>query len=337
MHAAAPLTAHGVHVAMAPSHAHAHTIPLRALDRLEWAVDSFIRAADLQPVPLGHERTIETTLDEVMLAVRVAEREGVAPPDILPRIDPVRAVHARSELWRRLQAWPRGITADYVTLDLLLNGLPTAARGSVSRTLEDLLLRSPVVDHHRTTIAWQRDIFRANIVARTGERRVLYLGCGSARDIATLGAEASRPDVTLWLNDVDAEALSTAARHLAGLGWHTHTDQGHASKRMGVLGAHGPFDLVMLGTLPDHLSDAQLEWLLPQALRATAPGGVLCFASAQAPYPSREWLAYCADWRVFERTSSRLASLLKRAGVGRWATISSPKPELLSFVTVTRP
>jgi SAM-dependent methyltransferase len=288
-------------------------------------------------MPLGHERTIETTLGEVMLAVRVAEREGVAAPDILPRLDPVRAVHARSELWRRLQAWPRGITADYVTLDLLLNGMPTAARGSVARALEDLLLTSPVVAHHRATIVWQRDLFQARIVAHAGERRVLYLGCGSARDISTLGAEAARPDVTLWLNDIDAEALSTAERHLAGLGWHAHTDQGHASKRMGALGAHGPFDLVMLGTLPDQISDAQLEWLLPQALRATAPGGVLCFASAQAPYPSREWLAYCADWRFFERTGNRLASLLKRSGVGRWATVSSPLPELLSFVTVTRP
>lgn len=327
----------GVRIAMALSHAHAHTIPLRALDRLEWAVDTFIRAADIQPVPLGHEGTIETTLREVMLAVRVAEREGIAPPDIVPRLDPVRAVHARSELWRRLQAWPRGITADYVTLDLLLNGMPTAARGSVSRALEDLLLASPVVEHHRASMVWQRDIFLSHIVSRPGDRRVLYLGCGSARDISTLGAEAARPDVTLWLNDVDAEALSTAERHLAGLGWHTQADQGHASKRMGTLGALGPFDLVMLGTLPDQLSDAQLEWLLPQALRATAPGGLLCFASAQAPHPSREWLAYCADWRFFERTSDRLASLLKRSGVGRWATVSSPLPELVSLVTVTRP
>lgn len=319
--------------------AHALALPGRplVLDRLERGVDAFVRAADLQPVPADHRPALEAALHEVLVAVSEAEREGVSARELAALVDPVRAVHARSSVWQRLQSWPRGIAGDAVTLDLLVNGVASSPGGSVARMLEEMLFASPIVEHHALTTMWQRGVFTSHLAARPNQPRVLYLGCGSARDITALGIAAARPDATIVLNDMDGDTLASTARHLEALGWHVQVDIGHASKRMGTLAAEGPFDLVMLGTLPDQLSDAQLEWLLPQALRASAPGGLLCCACAHSPYPTREWLEYCGAWRFFSRSTKQVRQLLKRSGVSRWAALSSPRPELVTLVTVQRP
>ena len=208
------------------------------------------------------------------------------------------------------QAWPRGYPGDFELIERLLDADPDGAPGTLERVLEGCVLQLPIVWQYRAKVAWQAQLVRRQLGGAGGEPvRVLSIACGGCRDLLLLEPhELSRLD--LVLSDPDCDALALSEARLAPRVGRLRGVPGSALRSATRLRAHGPFDVILVGSLLDHLPERAAGTLLNQAAAMLAPGGRLGATNVAAGNPWRLMLELIANWTLIERSEDQMSRLM---------------------------
>jgi SAM-dependent methyltransferase len=333
---------------------------------LDEAVDQFIALDDPGAIDRTQDprrfHTIIAAVHNLCGALLEGESAGVSRDQVLPRLAPVRAIHARSPFIARLQQWPRGYPGDFETIEYLWRGR-NAAVDRTSFYLEHYALTAPVAEQHRQKVRRQ-----AELIGRTLDRqgRVVLLACGSAPDLR-LVVESSRlgsgvPGVpgfqgsgsgfenrnrgtaeplepteprsgSVLLNDMDPAALAYCRTALGPFADRCRFESGHALRILHRLTE--PADLIMAGGLFDYLPDRACRAILSTARRRLAPGGRLFFTNIAIGNPYRPWLEYCGEWSLIERTEEQVRALVDNEDGGLDVQVERDVTGLTLLVTVS--
>lgn len=285
------------------------------LDRLQKACDSFLALADqtpASPVELLHDTA--AGLHRFATAILACEDAGLRRPHLLPHLEELRALHARSPFVHRLQTWPRGYPGDFETVEWLCEATNRAEAGTVPWGIEQYALQSPVAQQHRNKIGLQARAVLAAVQARSNAR-IASIGCGGCRDLALVQDFIAGHPASFVLIDADPGALAFARERIGRIAGRCEFIAGRVPRVLGAAAAAGPFDLIVAGGLFDYLPDRWTEATLRQVRRMLAAGGRLLFSNIAAGNPFRPWLEYLAEWRLIERQESDVRRLLTAAGL----------------------
>jgi SAM-dependent methyltransferase len=257
-------------------------------------------------------RTV-VAMHSIATAVIACEEAGLTREEMLPALEPVRALHARSPFVHRLQAWPRGYPGDFETVEWLCDARNRAAAGTVPWAIEQCSLQSPLAQQHRNKVGLQaRAILKALVAKPTA--RIASIGCGGCRDLSMVQDYIPADHGRFVLVDADADALAFARERLDQLDGRCTFINGRVPRVLTKLRDAERFDLVVAGGLFDYLSDRWAVATLEAIRTMLGPGGRLFLSNIAAGNPFRPWIEYLADWWLIERQESDMMRLLEQAG-----------------------
>jgi SAM-dependent methyltransferase len=270
-------------------------------------------------------------------AVRRAENQGMPRGDIINAVLPARLLHESSPFVRRLQTWPRGYPGDFETIEYICNAVVRAPRTSVGYFIEYHCLHDITAQQHRNKVTWQADRILEAAFHRPSAN-ILSVACGASPDVRRVQEFIATKSCSIYLNDMDAEAIAFSKAHLPALRSATHDLPGdvfNLTRRLKELPAA---DLILAGGLFDYLDDRQIVWLLPRLFRQLAAGGKICFTNVAKENPNRVWLDYFGGWHLIERSESDVADLISSSGLSHTSTthIERDTTGLTLLVSLTR-
>lgn len=250
-------------------------------------------------------------------ALLECEHAGVDPEFLRAQVAPIRDMHRRSALCRRLQDWPRGYPGDWESIDYLLDGINRTPVDDFGHALEQHALWCAASQQHRNKVLHQTRLYD-RLFSRAPDAKVLSIACGGSRDLASLVHRAPDFHGTVVLNDADGTALDVSLARLAPFGDRCVRLEGSALGVVSQASGHGPFDLVVAGGLFDYLSDGLAIRLLREVYRrCVAHDGVFLFTNITAGNPYRPWMSYMGSWVLIERSDLDILEICRRAGIGQ--------------------
>jgi SAM-dependent methyltransferase len=285
-----------------------------AIERLRGECQRFLAiepARDGRTLDLLHRTVV--AMHSFATAVTACEEAGATRLELLPVLDAVRTLHARSPFVHRLQAWPRGYPGDFETVEWLCDARNRAEIGSVPWAVEQCALQSPLAQQHRNKVALQARAILSTVMA-TPDARIASIGCGGCRDLAQIQGYVAPGRGTFVLIDADADALAFARERLDRLDGRCRFVQGRVPRVLGQLRGEEGFDLVVAGGLFDYLPHRWAVATLTAVRDRLRPGGRVFLSNIAAGNPFRPWIEYLADWWLIERQESDLLRLLDEAG-----------------------
>src|SRR6185436_42187 len=110
------------------------------------------------------------SLHRFSTAILMCERAGLDRATLLPHLERLRALHARSPFVARLQAWPRGYAGDFETVEYICDAGNKASPGTVPWAIEECALQSPVAQQHRNKVALQARAILSAVIANPRAR-----------------------------------------------------------------------------------------------------------------------------------------------------------------------
>jgi SAM-dependent methyltransferase len=243
--------------------------------------------------------------------VRLAEWRAFSRAHIGPLL-------ARSPLMRSAAEKPLGYPVD----DELLNALYSEQAQGCSlfaRALTQYWRQETAARAGLTRAEYLIDKIRAVVDSNPHRRvRVASIGCGAAREIATLLARW--PDLgaclDLILLDPDERIVRYCERTLAPLAAATGARMRFVqapirrlllTRNLGT--ALGECDLIYSAGLFDYLDQRCFVALLRGLYRALRPGGTMAIASLAADNPSRPAMEFFCDWFLVHREEYELRAL----------------------------
>jgi SAM-dependent methyltransferase len=304
------------------------TIALATLDAPPTAADSRAGALDRLRLDCGRLLALEShrparTLDllhatvvamhSLATAITACEDASLTRLELLPALDGVRTLHARSPFVRRLQTWPRGYPGDFETVEWLCDARNRAEPGTVPWAIEQCSLQSPLAQQHRNKVGLQARAILSALVANPAAR-IASIGCGGCRDLSLIQDYVPPSHGRFVLVDSDADALAFARERLARLAGRCTFVQGRVPRVFGKVREAGPFDLIVAGGLFDYLPDRWAIATLSAAREQLAPGGRLLLSNIATGNPFRPWIEYLADWWLIERDEADVRRLLGQGG-----------------------
>jgi len=287
--------------------------PATALTLLDDTVAGFLQLLEtVPPSPIDLLHATAAAMHRFSTAILLCERAGLDRATILPHIESLRALHARSPFVARLQAWPRGYAGDFETVEYICDAHNRAATGTVSWAIEECALQSPVAQQHRNKVGLQARAILSTVLANPGAR-VASIGCGGCRDLSLIQDYLTAGQGQFVLVDADAEALAYAGSRLSRLTGRCTLVTGAVPRVLPRLVPLAPFDLVIAGGLFDYLPDRWAIATLRSLARVLKPGGRLLFSNIAEGNPFRPWIEYLADWRLIERGPADIEQLIAEA------------------------
>jgi SAM-dependent methyltransferase len=296
------------------------TLPVAA-DPRTVAIDRLRRRCErlLALTPCRPERTLDllhgtaVAMHAFAAAITACEEAGLSRADLLPLLESVRALHARSPFVHRLQAWPRGYPGDFETVEWLCDARNRAPIGTVQWAIEQCALQSPVAQQHRNKVSLQARAILSTLVANP-EARIASIGCGGCRDLSLIQDYVPPAHGTFVLIDADADALTFARERLDRLDGRCRFVHGRVPRALAKVRDAGGFHLVVAGGLFDYLPERWAVATLTAAREGLLPGGRLLFSNIATGNPFRPWIEYLADWTLIERDEAAVVRLLAEAG-----------------------
>ena len=246
-------------------------------------------------------------------AVTECEDAGLTRLELLPLLEGVRALHARSPFVHRLQTWPRGYPGDFETVEWLCDAGNRAEADTVPWALEQCALQSPLAQQHRNKVGLQGRAILSTLVAKPAGR-IASIGCGGCRDLSLIQDYVPPTHGSFVLVDADADALAFARERLDRLEGRCTFILGRVPRALARVQGAGPFDLVVAGGLFDYLPDRWAVATLTAARELLGPGGRMFLSNIARGNPFRPWIEYLADWWLIERDEADLRRLLAQAG-----------------------
>ena len=288
--------------------------PVSVLGNLQAAAGDFLRldgAPPGSPPALMHETAC--CLHRFAAAVGACEEAGLERAELLPHLEPLRALHAGSPFVARLQTWPRGYAGDFETVEWLCDATNRAPAGTVAWGIEQYALQSPLAQQHRNKVALQaRAVLTA--VNDNPHARIASIGCGGCRDLSLVQEYVGDTEARFVLIDADADALAFARTRLPAIADRSEFVHGTVPRILSSVSSRGPFDLVVAGGLFDYLPDRWALATLRAVRRLLTPGGRLLFSNIARGNPFRVWIEYLAEWQLIERDEQDLERLLTESG-----------------------
>jgi extracellular factor (EF) 3-hydroxypalmitic acid methyl ester biosynthesis protein len=287
--------------------------PGAALAILDDTVASFMQLLDTVPhssTDLLHETA--AAMHRFSTAVLICERAGLDRATLLPHLQSLRALHARSPFVARLQVWPRGYAGDFETIEYICDARNQATPGTVSWAIEECALQSPVAQQHRNKVGLQARAILSTVLGNP-EARVASIGCGGCRDLSLIQDYLAPDQGRFVLVDADAHALEFARTRLTQIADRCEMVAGSVPRVLTRLNAREPFDIVVAGGLFDYLPDRWALSTLKAIGRMLKPGGRLLFSNIAEGNPFRPWIEYLADWTLNERGPADVEQLILAA------------------------
>lgn len=276
-------------------------------------------------------------MHSIATAVIACEDAGLTRLEMLPVLEPVRALHARAPFVHRLQTWPRGYPGDFETVEWLCDARNRAEPGTVPWAIEQCSLQSPLAQQHRNKVGLQARAILKALVAKPSAR-IASIGCGGCRDLSMVQDYIPAGHGQFVLVDADAGALAFARERLDRLEGRCAFVNGRVPRVLTKLRAGGGFDLVVAGGLFDYLSDRWAVATLAAVRQMLVPGGRLFLSNLASGNPFRPWIEYLADWWLIERQESDMLRLLEQAGFDPdLATVSRDSSGLALLVDAVSP
>jgi DNA-binding SARP family transcriptional activator len=241
------------------------------------------------------------SIRDLLEALGTAEREGVTPAEIATLLAGTEQLWRRCDLVRQMIAAPLGEPGSLATLEWLREGGIRTA-DPVGRALEMHLLESPIAAQLRARANWE--LCRMIDLLASPDRhapRLLLLGPRGGADLAAALPLLQQLKAHVTLSDLGDDALSVARLQLAPLGERLIAVGADAFSQLAAIAATGPFDLVLTGTLFDHLPARHATWLTEHLLPLLSPGGVLCVSSLATGDSYGPWLRHVVHWSLAER------------------------------------
>jgi extracellular factor (EF) 3-hydroxypalmitic acid methyl ester biosynthesis protein len=286
------------------------------------AVQRFHSALAAAPVSAGPP-VLRGHLQEAIEVIRedfAALAEGLDPETYTTRkalcADLLQPLLAQSPFLRRALEKPLGYAGDFEMMNMLYRD-PWEGDTPLGRALNVCFTDEPAATANKNRIAYLDELIREK--AGNASLRIASIGCGPAKEIEVLLAEAPefgpRLDVTLvdqeqLAIDQCARTIPTARRCKAGLRELLHGDW------------PGPgecFDLIYSAGMFDYLGDGLFEAVTRKLFQALAPGGELVIGNVAAHNPSRWIMEYFADWCLIHRAPTELIELGARSsGTQPW-------------------
>jgi SAM-dependent methyltransferase len=286
-----------------------------AVEELQQFVYDFMRLehGQMREEELYHR--LLAVVHQICAAILRCEQAQLERDEILPILEPVRLVHARSPFVNRLQKWPRGYPGDFETVEYLVRG-ENHAEDPVARSCEAYALSRAIAQQHRNKVQHQAARIIRTMVSNPGHTRIASIACGSCPDLRTLLPQLPELAGEIWLNDLDRGAIEfsrAALRSIEAKCIFRESDAITFARRM----PRNAFDLVMAGGLFDYLDERPATLLIRMAYMALAPGGTFFFTNIAAGNPYRTLIEYFGDWKLKERTEDEMIAFCEAAGISR--------------------
>jgi SAM-dependent methyltransferase len=285
-----------------------------AVHRLTRDCERLLAIEPCQPgrtLDLLHQTVV--AMHSIATAIIACEDAGLTRLEMLPVLEPVRALHARAPFVHRLQTWPRGYPGDFETVEWLCDARNRAEPGTVPWAIEQCSLQSPLAQQHRNKVGLQARAILKTLVAKPAAR-IASIGCGGCRDLSMVQDYVPAGHGQFVLVDADAAALAFARDRLELLDGRCTFVNGRVPRVLTKLRAGGGFDLVVAGGLFDYLPDRWAIATLAAVRQMLAPGGRLFLSNIASGNPFRPWIEYLADWWLIERHEPDMLRLLEQAG-----------------------
>ena len=141
------------------------------------------------------------------------------------------------------------------------------------------------------------------------EPRVLVLGCGPARDIATCTSAVVGSRARFVAVDRDARALARAREICTEHG----VDADFVSANVVTFDPDQRFDVIWSAGLFDYLSDRLFVRLVRRYARSLSPTGQIVIGNFQT-HSTRNYMELVGNWSLNYRTAERLGELAGEAG-----------------------
>jgi extracellular factor (EF) 3-hydroxypalmitic acid methyl ester biosynthesis protein len=228
---------------------------------------------------------------------------------------------AESPFLRRALEKPLGYAGDFEMMNMLYRD-PWEGGTPLGSALNVCFTNEPAAIANKNRIAYLGKLIREK--AGNDSLRIASIGCGPAKEIEALLAEAPElgPRLDITLVDQEQLALDQCARtiptawlHKAGL---------RELLRDGWPGRGRRFDLIYSAGMFDYLGDRLFEAVTRKLFQTLAPGGELIIGNVAAHNPSRWVMEYFADWCLIHRTPTELVELGARSsGTQPWVDAES--------------
>ncbi|MCI0487032.1 MAG: class I SAM-dependent methyltransferase [Blastocatellia bacterium] len=258
------------------------------------------------------------SLYDLFNRVFACERAGFLRQEILEHLNPVRESCGRSEIFSRLQNWPRGYPGDFETIEYMCEARNQAEKETLAYCYEEFALRCPPSQQHRNRVQYQSELILDTLLNSSRPASVLSIACGSGRDLRAVQNALKGTRGRIALNDADPEAIAFLRSKLESSGEICEFHEGNILHLIGEMEQKGPFNLVLAGSLLDYLSDRQAIYLIANVTRRLLkPGGKFYFSNIAGENPYRAFMEYLTSWILRERSEERVLSLCAQAGVER--------------------
>ena len=265
---------------------------------------------------LGAYHRILANVHGICGLIVALERSGATRKDLLPTLEPARAIYGKSPFGSRLQKWPRGYAGDFETVEYICDCANRVEEPSLAHYLEEMSLRCPIAAQHRGKIRHQADLVHQTIQTKAAPA-ILSVGCGGCRDLMLITHELGARPCKLVLNDLESDAIQLAEARLSRTSAQRHyvVNTVLRPEALDQISRHGPYDLVVLGGVLDYFSDKLTVFLIKRLYSLLKPDGRLFFTNIHAGNVYRPWMEYLADWFLIERSMEDIARLTTACGI----------------------
>jgi SAM-dependent methyltransferase len=230
----------------------------------------------------------------------------------------------RSGFHARAREKPRGYAGDYYTIEMLYDAKPSGT-GQLGLLLDSWALQLPAaqaVRNRRTILVDKLGAFAKDIDALT-PCRITSLGSGPAREIIDLLSKNQTRSLCATCIDIDAEALTYAARLAAAAGAAERVKFVRENVIKLALGRgreHVPpqdviYSVGLFDYLPDNAAVAVLNWMHTHL----TPGGTVIVGNVQPGNPTRTYMDTLLDWKLIHRSAGQLRRIFARSHFGEAA------------------
>jgi SAM-dependent methyltransferase len=310
-------------------------VEVPSIERLAAEAEAFAALDRRTPAAGYHE--VLAAVHAICAALLECEAAGYEREELVAVMADVRAIHARSPFVRRLQSWPRGYPGDFETVRYIMAGQNLAPSGTIEHQCERYALDRSIAQQHRNKVQHQAARILKTMFAKPGASRVLSLACGSCPDFERIAMHLPSLAGEIYLNDSDEDALAFSRGVVAGAGERVHVIAGNALRVPRRLMREAQFDLVLAGGLFDYLPASHAEFLIAEAYKLLAPGGVFYFTNIAEGNPYRPLIEYFGDWFLIERSEADVRALCRAAGVPEGAAaIRREETGLALLIEVTK-